>query len=121
MNTKIKSVLVSCFLLFFIFIYTFAQTTVTPTEYTAFVGQKVVLTASAEGTLPITYYWYKDNSLVGVSNSIAFTSVSLLNAGVYKVTAKNIGGETNSDPVRLIVVTPIAPNKVKITVTISDN
>ena len=121
MNTKLKPVLAGCILLCFIFIYAFAQTTTTPTEYTAFVGQKVVLAASAEGTLPLTYYWYKDNSLVGVSDSISFSSVTLLNAGVYKVTAKNIGGETNSDPVRLIIVTPIAPNKVKITVTITNN
>jgi len=102
-------------------IYALAQTTPTTAEYTALAGQKVVLAAAAEGTAPITFYWYKDTSLIGVSDSITFTSISLANAGTYRVTAKNLVGETSSDPIRLIVVTPVAPNKVKITVTITNS
>jgi len=104
-------------------IYALAQTTPTPSiaEYTAMAGQKVILAATAEGTTPITFYWYKDTSLVGVSDSITFANVGAANAGTYKVTAKNLVGEADSEPVRLIVVTPIAPNKVKITVTITNS
>ena len=103
-------------------IYALAQTTPTPAvaEYTALTGQKVVLVASAEGTTPITFYWYKDTSFIGVSDSITFASVSTANTGTYKVTAKNSVGEADSEPVRLIIITPIAPNKVKITVTITN-
>jgi len=94
---------------------------VTETTYTALVGQRVVLNATAEGTTPITFNWYKDGTFIGVTDTITLTSVQTTNAGVYKVTAINAVGQADSEPVRLIVVTPVAPNKVKITVTITNN
>lgn len=94
---------------------------VTETTYTALVGQKVVLNVTAEGTTPITYNWYKDGTFIGVTDTITLTSVQTTNAGVYKVTAVNMAGQADSDLARLIVVTPVAPNKVKITVTITNN
>ena len=95
----------------------------TPTEttYTALLGQKVVLNATAEGTTPMTFNWYKDGNFIGVTDTITLTSVQTSNAGVYKVTAINVAGQADSDLARLIVVVPVAPNKVKITVTITNN
>lgn len=103
--------------------YIFAQAATTPieTSYTALVGQKVVLNASAEGTTPMTFNWYKDGNFIGVTDTITLNSVQTSNAGAYKVVAVNSVGQSESDIARLVVVTPIAPNKVKITVTISNS
>lgn len=117
-----KVILISILLLLSVGVYLLGQA-VAPTEvtYTALAGQRVVLNASAEGTTPMTFNWYKDGTFIGVTNTITLTSVQTSNAGVYKVTAINSVGQSESEPTRLIVIVPIAPNKVKITVTITNN
>jgi hypothetical protein len=88
------------------------------TERTVTLNSRVVLTASAEGTTPFTFNWYKNNVWVGVSDNLTFDRIQVADAGTYKVVANNSAGTAESAPLTIIVFVPIAPNKVKITVTV---
>lgn len=88
------------------------------TERTVTLNSRVVLTASAEGTTPITFNWYKNNVWVGISNNLTFDRIQASDAGTYKVVANNSAGTAESSPLTITVFVPVAPNKVRITITV---
>ena len=94
-----------------------AQTT---ESFTAYVGQKVQLKVSAEGTPPFTYVWYKGSSIIAsaTTDTILFNSIQLTDAGSYKVSLSNFAGAAESQTVALVVIQAIAPSNVRITITI---
>ena len=97
-----------------------AQTTApeTPTatniENIVYTGSSITLYATAEGTTPITYNWYKDNIWIGITDSFVLQNIQPSNSGTYKVIANNIAGFSESEPYKLTVITPTPPEKVKI-------
>jgi hypothetical protein len=98
----------------------FAQTTPTPnpdvTE-TVFVNTKVTLQVTADGTSPITFNWFKNGVAYGTpGSSLVFNSIQASDAGTYKVTATNLAGSADSNSAIIIVVTPVAPSNVRITI-----
>jgi hypothetical protein len=75
------------------------------------------LTATADGTAPITYAWFKGTTQVATGSTLVFNSIQTADAGVYKAVATNPGGSTDSNLATLVVITPVAPFNVKITIT----
>jgi hypothetical protein len=88
------------------------------TERTVTLNSRVVLTASAEGTTPMTFNWYKNNVWVGISDNLTFDRIQASDAGTYKVVANNSAGTAESSPLTITVFVPVAPNKVRITITV---
>ena len=84
---------------------------------TVFTNTKVTLTVTADGTLPITYTWFKNNVQVATGTSLVINSVQASDAGTYKATATNLAGSTDSNNATIVVITPVAPSNVKITIT----
>jgi hypothetical protein len=87
----------------------FAQTQ--STEYT---GTKITLAGEAQGTTPITFAWFKNDVQVATGANLVFNAIALTDAGTYKLRATNNWGTADSDPLAIVVVTPVAPNQVKI-------
>ena len=102
-----------------------AQTQVSSSE-TVFTNAKITLNATAEGTTPIQFKWYKDGVLLSAdvttsANQTSYTndvytinSVQLDSAGIYKVTATNLAGSGDSPTVTIITLIPVGPNSIKI-------
>ncbi len=84
---------------------------------TVLTNTKVTLTVTADGTSPITYTWFKGSTQVATGSTLVFNSIQSADAGVYKAVATNAGGSTDSNLATLIVITPVAPSNVKITIT----
>jgi len=80
-----------------------------PASLTLFEGRKAVLSASATGTPPLSYQWYRNGSLVpGATNSsLTFYPVASTNAGNYTVVVGNTFGSVTSAPAATLTVTPI--------------
>lgn len=116
MKKYILSFIIASSVILSAFLYAQAATTPTITNETVFTGSKITLKASAEGTAPINFYWYKNGTFVGISETIVFEKIALTDAGTYMVTAKNLVGEANSDPLTIVVITPVSPSNVKITI-----
>ena len=96
----------------------FAQTPPNPdVSETVLTNTKVTLSVTADGTLPITYTWFKNNVQVATGTSLVFNTIQTSDAGTYKVTATNTAGSTDSNNATVIVVVPVAPSNVKITIT----
>lgn len=101
------------------------QTPVNSSE-TVYIGSKVTLTATADGSLPIDISWFKDGvqittNITTSANQTSYTndvftipSVQLTDAGTYKATATNIAGSADSAPLTVITIVPVGPNNVKI-------
>jgi hypothetical protein len=115
MKKYLITLAVALSMVFGVFLYAQGATTTTTSE-TIYTGSKVTLKATADGTLPITFYWYKNGTFVGVMDTMVFDKIALTDAGTYTVTAKNIAGEGSSDPLTIIVITPSSPSNVKITI-----
>jgi len=89
------------------------------------VGSKVTLTATADGSLPITFVWKKDGNALGAdgptngegvtvtANSLVIAAATVANSGSYTVTATNEVGSATSDPLVLNFLAP--PSKPIIT------
>lgn len=79
-----------------------------PADRSAVVGDSVTLASVAEGTGPISYQWFfNQTALPGVTGaSLTFTQVSLDNAGEYRVIAANSVGSATSRVARLTVTPP---------------
>jgi hypothetical protein len=88
-----------------------AQTPVSSTEYT---GTKITLAGEAQGTTPITFAWFKNDVQVATGANLVFNAIALTDAGTYKLRATNNWGTADSDALVIVVVTPVAPNQVKI-------
>lgn len=79
--------------------------TVQPQSQSAFEGSNVTFSASAIGTLPLSYQWqFNGTNLDGATSSaLTLTAVSSNDAGPYSVTVTNSLGTTNSDIANLTV------------------
>ena len=90
----------------------FAQTT--PASSTEYTGTKITLAGEAQGTTPITFAWFKNDVQVATGANLVFNAIALTDAGTYKLRATNNWGTADSDPLAIVVVTPVAPNQVRI-------
>jgi hypothetical protein len=89
------------------------------TTSTININSKVTLTAVADGTVPITFKWYKDGLLISTGDTYIIPAIGTANAGVYNVVATNIAGSGTSSNLTIVVyIPPTAPSNVKITVKI---
>ena len=81
-----------------------------PASASVLVGSSVSFSASAVGTLPISYQWNTNGlPLSGATlSTLNLANVQFANAGNYSVTASNSVGITNSD-VAMLTVTPKMP------------
>ncbi len=70
-----------------------------PASRSVLVGNNTTFSASAVGSLPLTYQWYFNAStlIVGATNaSLTLTNVQLANAGTYSLWVTNAYGSTNT-------------------------
>lgn len=86
----------------------------TPTSSTEYTGTKITLAGEAQGTTPITFAWFKNDVQVATGANLVFNAIALTDAGTYKLRATNNWGTADSDALAIVVVTPVAPNQVKI-------
>lgn len=77
--------------------------TVSPGTQTGYVGGAVFFTATAEGTLPLTYQWYQGASMMPgrTSASLMLTGLTSGNAGNYSCAVGNAAGTNMSGEVLL--------------------
>jgi hypothetical protein len=80
---------------------------VQPRNQAAMAGSPVSLTAIANSSLPITYQWYKGDTLVSgaTTTNLAFASLATGDAGTYKLVAANAFGSSTS-AVAVVTVIP---------------
>src|SRR5581483_10644021 len=71
-------------------------TDIAPLTQTNFLGMPTTFTVNAGGTLPITYYWYRDGSVVQSGSSASYTFGTLSGTHTYSCTISNSFGSTNS-------------------------
>src|SRR5258708_6557333 len=79
-----------------------------PTNLFLFAGQPVKFAVTANGALPLFYFWYDNGSLLSVSTSSNYNiaSVQAINSGNYSVILSNSYGLATSSIVSLTVLTP---------------
>jgi len=77
-----------------------------PEGVSAILGDTVKLKVVAEGTEPISYFWYHDGELVedGTESALTLAIVQSADSGAYSVIAKNRGGTEISETVQLMVL-----------------
>ena len=82
-----------------------------PTNTTLFALENAALTVVADGSVPLSYQWFKDGSSISnaTNATLAFSSATTNDAGSYVVRVSNARGTTNSAPAVITVVDP-APN-----------
>lgn len=75
-----------------------------PARQTVPVGSSATFTATATGTGPFSYQWYRDGSLIGGATQSSYTvpSVQLWDAGTYRVEVSNVAGTVLSQGAVLI-------------------
>jgi hypothetical protein len=80
---------------------------VQPQGFTNWVGSAGALNASATGTAPIRYQWYRGSlPLAGETNtSLNFPNLAGTNTGAYSVVATNLAGAATSSVANVFVVT----------------
>jgi pectate lyase/pectin methylesterase-like acyl-CoA thioesterase len=78
-----------------------------PVSRTAFAGDIVSFSVTAQGTPPPSYQWFKDGAPIAGANAatLTLTNVQLNSAGSYSVTVMNTSGTVTSDPATLTVFT----------------
>jgi hypothetical protein len=94
----------------------FGQTTQSVTT-----GQQFTITSTAEGTLPFTYVWYKDNVAISGATSATYVvaSATTANSGVYKLVVTNSLGSSESNLISVSVTPPaVAPSNVVIRISV---
>jgi hypothetical protein len=81
-----------------------------PTNTTLFAFETAALTVVADGSVPLSYQWFKDGSLIsGATNvTLPLNSVTTNDAGSYVVRVSNARGATNSVPAIITVIDPAA-------------
>jgi hypothetical protein len=82
-----------------------------PQPVTALPGDTITLSASADGTAPISYQWYRNNSVVSQATSNVLTLANLVanNAGNYYLVAGNAAGVATSLVAQVTVILPPSP------------
>jgi pectate lyase len=81
-----------------------------PASQVVLAGSTATLTASADGTAPISYQWYDNNVPImgATSSTLTLVNVQTSSDGSYYVTASNnVGGATSTTAV--LTVTPTVP------------
>jgi hypothetical protein len=85
-----------------------------PLRQTVSVGQNATFGVVADGTLPLSYQWYLNNTNPLVNATLAtltLTDVQTGDAGQYSVLVTNIAGSVSSSSAMLVVSTnPVAPS-----------
>jgi hypothetical protein len=85
---------------------------VQPKGGTLFAGERITLTASAVGAIPISYQWQRDGAAIpgATGTALVLTNVQVTDSGSYTVVASNSVGQKTSDTAVLTVqaVTSIA-------------
>jgi hypothetical protein len=86
-----------------------------PVDQSVVVGDSVTFSTATEGTGPISYQWFFNQTpLPGVTGpSLTLTQVALGNAGEYRVIAANAVGSATSQVARLTVGSPATLQIVK--------
>jgi len=82
----------------------------TPPSQTAELGCPLTLSVEVEGSLPMIYRWYfnETNALGDATNAkLVFNSLQFSNSGVYCVIVTNIFGGATSPPAQLNVILPV--------------
>ncbi len=92
--------------------------TLQPVSVTVFTNGNVQFTVTANGTLPLSYQWFTNNTLSAVSNGgnltgatsnvLTITGVTQANAGGYTVVVTNQYGSVTSSVANLLIATPNA-------------
>ncbi len=82
-----------------------------PQPVTALPGDTITLSASADGTAPISYQWYRNNSVVSqaTSNVLTLANVVANNAGNYYLVAANAAGRATSLVAQVTIILPPSP------------
>jgi membrane carboxypeptidase/penicillin-binding protein PbpC len=81
-------------------------------------GQTVTMTASADGTAPFVYQWFRDGSTIYGTTSAQTFTLSAETAGTYTVKVSNDAGSAMSAPVRVLLIAP--PSNVRIEANLSE-
>lgn len=82
------------------------------------IGAKAVLTASADGTPPITFEWFKDGNKIADGPTLTIEKLAAEHAGAYTVKASNqYGSATSADRYVLAVGDKPSPPVIKATFT----
>jgi uncharacterized repeat protein (TIGR02543 family) len=78
-----------------------------PVSRTAFAGDAVSFSVTAQGVPPPSYQWFKDGAPIAgaTAATLTLTNVQLNSAGAYSVTVTNVSGSVTSDPATLTVFT----------------
>ena len=78
-----------------------------PTGVTNYSGQPFQLTVVASGAPPLSFQWYKNNTLIpGATNATySVASASVTNSGSYYVYVQNTAGNTNSAAATVSILT----------------
>ena len=89
-------------------------------DQTATNGDDVSWTITAQGTAPLSYQWYFNNTVLGVETnaSLVLSNVVSSEAGIYQVIVANLYGSITSSPANLkVVVVPRVTCSPNISVT----
>jgi pectate lyase/pectin methylesterase-like acyl-CoA thioesterase len=78
-----------------------------PASRTAFAGDTVSFSVTAQGAPPPGYQWFKDGAPIAGANAatLTLTNIQLDSAGSYSVTVTNVSGSATSNPAALTVFT----------------
>ncbi|HLX69458.1 MAG TPA: LamG-like jellyroll fold domain-containing protein, partial [Verrucomicrobiae bacterium] len=79
-----------------------------PQPVTVAVGDPASFSAQVEGSLPITFQWFKNGVAIpnATNATLSFGKTALIDTGTYQLTASNFTS-SNSSPVSLTVLPPI--------------
>ena len=78
-----------------------------PTGVTNYTGQPFDLTVVASGAPPLSFQWYKNNTLIPGATNATFSVASAVvtNSGNYYVYVQNTAGNTNSEVATVSIIT----------------
>jgi hypothetical protein len=94
----------------------------TPFTVNAAVGKSPTITASADGTPPLSYQWYKDGNIWPgqTGATVTFPNAQVFDSGAYKCVITNSSGSTTSPVVTLVIAAPVlAPSNPKASATVN--
>jgi predicted aconitase with swiveling domain len=76
-----------------------------PTNQTVLAGGSASFAVTASGSLPLTYQWWKDGTLIisATNASLAITNVQVSHVGSYSVVVSNVAGTATSQMATLTV------------------
>ncbi len=84
--------------------------------YQGAAGALVTMTASADGTAPFTYQWFKDGVAITGTAATQVFPLSAATAGSYTVKITNPAGSATSAPAKIVLILP--PSNVRLDATL---